>query len=110
MRRWSPSRCDPAPEPYSACVARHAQQTRAGDGLVRAGALVFAAGVIAIAVMFVPFVVDMVRHGAAHAQAEHEYGLALNLATFLTCIGMLLAIAGVVRQARESRARARAER
>lgn len=82
---------------------------RAGDGLVKAGALVFAGGVLAIAIMFVPFVADLLTRGAAYAQAEHEYGLALNLATFLTCVGMLLAIAGLVRQARASRARARRE-
>lgn len=88
-------------------MARHAQQKRAGDTLVRIGAGVFVIGVAAITAIFAPFVVDMARHGARHAQDTHEYGLALNLATFLTCVGMAMALAGLVRQARESRARAR---
>jgi hypothetical protein len=88
-------------------VARHAEQPRAGDRLVQVGALVFVAGLVAILVMFVPFVVDLVREGAAYAQAKHEYGVALNLATFLTCAGLGLGLIGLVRQARESRARAR---
>ena len=91
-------------------MGRHEEESRAGDGLVRIGAAVFAVGVVAIAVMFVPFVADLLRHGAREAQDRHEYGLALNLATFLTCVGLALALAGLVRQARESRARARAGR
>lgn len=71
------------------------------------GALVFLAGLAAIVVMFVPFVVDLVTEGARHAQDNHEYGVALNLATFLTCVGFALGLVGLVRQARESRARAR---
>ena len=89
-------------------MARHAEQPRAGDGLVRLGAVVFLLGLVAIAVIFAPFVVDLVRHGAEHAQAEHEYGVALNLATFLTCVGFALGLLGLVRQARESRRRSRA--
>lgn len=81
---------------------------RAGDGLVRAGVVLFAAGLVAIAAIFVPFVVDLLRHGARYAQsARHERGVALNLATFLVCVGLGLALAGLVRQARESRARSR---
>jgi uncharacterized membrane protein YidH (DUF202 family) len=79
--------------------------------MVRAGALVFCAGLVAIAVIFVPFSVDLVRHGAAYAQSpRHEHGLALNLATFLVCAGLALALLGLLRQARESRARARGSR
>jgi hypothetical protein len=74
---------------------------------VRFGALVFAAGLVVIAVMFVPFVVDMARHGARYAQDHHEYGVPLNLAAFLTCIGFGLALVGLLRQAKESRARSR---
>lgn len=81
---------------------------RKGEGLVKAGAVVFALGLVAIAVVFVPFVVDLVRHGARHAQsARNERGVALNLATFLVCVGLGLGLAGLVRQARESRARSR---
>ena len=79
---------------------------RKGDRLVQAGAAVFLLGLAAIAVMFVPFVGDLVGHGARYAQDRHEYGVALNLATFLTCAGFGLALIGLVRQARESRARA----
>ena len=83
-------------------------EPRAGDGLVRAGAVVFAAGLVAIAVIFVPFVVDLVRHGARYAQSpRNEHGVALNLATFLVCAGLGLGLVGLVRQARESRARSR---
>lgn len=71
------------------------------------GALVFLVGLLAIVVMFVPFVVDLVTEGARYAQDNHEYGVALNLATFLTCVGFGLGLIGLVRQARESRARAR---
>jgi len=89
-------------------VARHAdEERRAGDGLVRLGAVVFLAGLVAITVMFVPFTLDLVRHGARYAQDHHEYGVALNLATFLTCAGFGLGLIGLVRQARESRHRAR---
>ena len=88
-------------------MARHAEQPRAGDRLVRAGAIVFVAGLVAILVMFVPFVVDLVAKGARYAQDKHEYGVALNLATFLTCVGFGLGLLGLVLQARQSRARAR---
>lgn len=88
-------------------MSRHAEEPRAGDGLVRAGAVVFLVGLGAILVMFVPFVVDLVGKGARYAQDKHEYGLALNFATFLTCVGFGLGLIGLVRQARESRARAR---
>lgn len=90
-------------------MARHAEEPRAGDGLVRIGAAVFVVGLVAILVMFVPFVIDLVKNGATYAQAEHEYGLALNLATFLTCVGFGLGLLGLVRQARESRARSRTD-
>jgi uncharacterized membrane protein YidH (DUF202 family) len=76
--------------------------------MVRAGALVFLAGLAAIVVIFVPFTVDLVRHGARYAQSErNEHGVALNLATFLVCAGLGLGLAGMYRQARESRRRAR---
>ena len=88
-------------------MARHGELPRAGDRMIRAGAVVFLAGLVAIAVIFVPFAVDLVRHGARYAQDRHEYGLALNFATFLTCVGFGLALAGLVRQARESRTRSR---
>ena len=88
-------------------MARHAEEPRAGERLVQVGAVVFLAGLLAILVMFVPFVVDLVSEGARYAQDKHEYGLALNFATFLTCIGFGLGLLGLVRQARESRARAR---
>lgn len=91
-------------------MARHAEEPRAGDGLVRLGAVVFGVGLTAIVVMFVPFTVDLVRHGARYAQDRHEYGLALNLATFLTCAGFGLGLIGLVRQARESGRRSRAGR
>lgn len=90
-------------------MARHAEQPRAGDRLVRLGAVVFLAGLAAILVMFVPFVVDLVTQGARYAQDHHEYGVALNLATFLTCVGFAMGLWGLVRQARESRARARGD-
>lgn len=90
-------------------MARHAEQPRAGDRLVRAGVVVFLGGLAAILVMFVPFVVDLVTEGARYAQDHHEYGVALNLATFLTCVGFGLGLLGLVLQARESRARARGE-
>ena len=91
-----------------ATMARHAQPPRAGDRLVRAGVLVFLAGLAAIAVVFVPFAADLVRHGARYAQdRRNERGVALNLATFLACAGFGMALVGLVRQARESRARAR---
>jgi len=81
---------------------------RPGDGLVRWGVWVFGLGLGAIAVIFVPFVVDLVRHGARYAQdARNERGVALNLATFLVCVGFGLALAGLVRQALDSRARSR---
>ena len=88
-------------------MARHAEQPRAGDRLVRLGVVVFLAGLVAILVMFVPFVVDLVANGARYAQDNHEYGVALNLATFLTCIGFGLGLVGLVLQARQIRARAR---
>ncbi len=88
-------------------MARHAEEPRAGDGLVRAGGLVFLGGLLAIAVMFVPFVVDLLTKGARYAQDHHEYGVALNLATFLTCVGFGLGLIGLLRQAKESRRRAR---
>ncbi len=68
----------------------------------------FVAGLVAVAVVFVPFAIDLVRHGAREAQSSrHEHGVALNLATCLVCVGLGLALVGLVRQARESRARAR---
>jgi uncharacterized membrane protein YidH (DUF202 family) len=86
-----------------------ADAPRAGDRLVRLGVVVFAAGLVAIAVIFVPFAIDLARYGARRAQsARNERGVALNLATFLVCVGLGLALAGLVRQARESRAKARA--
>jgi uncharacterized membrane protein YidH (DUF202 family) len=89
-------------------MGRHGEAPRAGDRLVRAGAIVFVAGLGAVAVIFVPFGVDLVRHGARHAQSRrNEHGVALNLATFLVCAGLGLALVGMVRQARESRRRAR---
>jgi uncharacterized membrane protein YidH (DUF202 family) len=89
-------------------VARHEHPPRAGDRLVRAGALVFLAGLVAVAVVFVPFAIDLVRHGAREAQSpRNEHGVALNLATFLVCAGLGLGLFGLLRQARESRARAR---
>jgi uncharacterized membrane protein YidH (DUF202 family) len=76
--------------------------------MVRAGVVVFLAGLVAIAVVFVPFTIDLVRHGARYAQSErNERGVALNLATFLVCAGLGIALIGLVRQARESRARSR---
>jgi uncharacterized membrane protein YidH (DUF202 family) len=90
-------------------MARHGEQPRAGDGLVRLGGIVFVAGLVAIAVVFVPFAIDLVEHGARHAQSRrHEHGVALNLATFLACVGLGLALVGMLRQAKESRRRARA--
>lgn len=87
-------------------MARHATGPRAGDTVVRVGVVVFLAGLVAIAVVFVPFAVDLVRHGAREAQSpRHEHGVALNLATFLTCAGLGIALYGLVRQARESRRR-----
>lgn len=89
-------------------MGRHETPPRAGDRLVRAGAVVFLAGLVAIAVIFVPFAVDLVRHGAKRAQsARNERGVALNLATFLVCLGFALGLAGLWRQARESRRTAR---
>lgn len=92
-------------------MAKHEHPPRPGDGLVRAGAVVFLGGLVAIAVIFVPFGIDLVRHGARAAQnRSHEHGVALNLAAFLVCVGFALGLAGMVRQARDSRARARAAR
>lgn len=91
-------------------MARHALPPRAGDRLVRVGALVFLAGLLAIGVIFVPFAIDLARGGARYAQSRrNERGVALNLATFLACAGFGIALVGLVRQARESRARAREE-
>ncbi|MDQ1710764.1 MAG: hypothetical protein QOE45_214 [Frankiaceae bacterium] len=89
-------------------MARHGQESRAGDRLVRAGALVFLAGLGAVTVIFVPFAVDLVAHGARAAQSpRNEHGVALNLATFLVCAGLGLGLCGLLLQARESRRRAR---
>jgi predicted cation transporter len=89
-------------------VAKHGHAPRAGDGLVRAGVVLFVLGLVAIVVVFVPFATDLLAHGARHAQTpRHERGVALNLATFATCAGLGLALVGLVRQARESRARAK---
>jgi hypothetical protein len=93
---------------YAAAMARHGQEPRAGDRLVRAGALVFVAGLGAVTVVFVPFAVDLIRHGARHAQSpRHEHGVALNLATFLVCAGLGLGLVGLLLQSRQSRRRAR---
>lgn len=73
--------------------------------MVRAGVAVFGAGLVAIAVIFVPFTIDLIRHGARTAQTRHERGVALNLATFLVCLGLGIALAGLFRQARASRDR-----
>ncbi|HEV2888929.1 MAG TPA: hypothetical protein VGX28_00990 [Frankiaceae bacterium] len=89
-------------------MGSHTPSPRAGDRMVRAGVVVFLAGLVAIAVVFVPFTIDLVRHGARYAQSErNERGVALNLATFLVCAGLGIALIGLVRQARESRARSR---
>ncbi|HEX8001986.1 MAG TPA: hypothetical protein VF519_04760 [Mycobacteriales bacterium] len=97
---------DPAPDAPTDTAPDAAR--RAGDGLVRAGVAVFALGLVAIAVVFVPFGIDLVRHGARYAQSpRNEHGVALNLATFLVCAGLGLALIGLVRQARESRLRSR---
>jgi uncharacterized membrane protein YidH (DUF202 family) len=84
-------------------VAKHGEAARAGDGMVRAGALLFAVGLVAVAVVFVPFTIDLVEHGARVAQSRHEHGVALNLATFLVCLGLGVALLGLVRGARASR-------
>lgn len=89
-------------------MARHATEPRAGDTVVRVGVVVFLAGLVAVVAIFVPFGLDLVRHGARYAQSRrNEHGVALNLATFLTCAGLAIALYGLVRQARQSRARAR---
>ena len=90
-------------------MARHAEQPRAGDRLVRLGVVVFLGGLVAIVVMFVPFVVDLVTEGARYAQDHHEHGVAMNLATFLTCVGFGMGLCGLLLQARESRARSRGD-
>lgn len=88
-------------------MPRHEQPPRAGDRMVRLGALVFVAGLVFVAWVFVPFAIDLVRHGARAAQApRHEHGVALNLATFLVVVGLGLGLVGLFRQARESRRRA----
>jgi hypothetical protein len=87
-------------------MAKHAEPPRPGDGLVRAGVVLFLLGLAAIAAIFLPFAVDLVRHGARYAQDNrHERGVPLNLATFLACVGFGVALAGLVRQARASRRR-----
>ncbi|HEU0130391.1 MAG TPA: hypothetical protein VFQ85_05295 [Mycobacteriales bacterium] len=90
-------------------MAKHGEPRRAGDLLVTLGAVAFLGGLVAIAAVFVPFGYDLLRHGARHAQTRHyEHGVALNLATFLVCLGLALGLVGLVRQARESRRRSRA--
>jgi hypothetical protein len=90
-------------------MARHGEPARAGDRLVRVGGLVFLAGLGAVTVIFVPFGIDLLRHGARYAQSRrNEHGVALNLATFLVCLGFGLGLVGLLRQARESRRRSRA--
>ena len=85
-------------------MAKHGHPARPGDGLVRAGAVVFLLGLVAVGAIFVPFVVDLVRHGARAAQSRrNEHGVALNLASFLVCVGLGLGLAGLVRQARAHR-------
>jgi hypothetical protein len=106
------SRRERRPDPAVACARRidaTERPTPAGDTVVRVGVVVFLAGLVAIVAIFVPFAIDLVRHGARYAQsARHEHGVALNLATFLTCAGLAIALYGLVRQARESRRKARA--
>lgn len=89
-------------------MGQHEVEPRAGDRLVRVGAVVFGVGLVAIVVIFVPFAIDLIRYGARRAQtARNERGVALNLATFLVCVGLGIALVGLLRQARESRAKAR---
>jgi hypothetical protein len=67
--------------------------TRPGDGLIRAGAVVFAIGVVAILVVVLPFFFG-----------RTNWPLPLNLAAgVLPPLGFGLALAGLVRSGRAAR-------
>jgi hypothetical protein len=61
-----------------------------GDRLIAVGVLLFAIGLIAIGITFVPFL-------ALH---RSNTDLAVNLGTFSTVLGLALAVVGAYRQAR----------
>ena len=63
---------------------------RPGDALVRAGAVVFAVGAIAVLAVVVPF---LLGHG-------HDAPLALDLLALLLPVGLGLALLGLLRGAR----------
>jgi hypothetical protein len=66
--------------------------SRPGDGLVRAGAVVFAVGLVAVLVVVLPFFFG-----------RENRPLPLNLAAgVLPPLGLLLALAGLVRGARST--------
>lgn len=82
-------------------TARHRAETgrRAGDLLIRAGAVVFAFGVVAVVGEFTPFFFG-----------HSNQPLWLALLCFLVPLGLGLALWGLLRQARAARRRSRRER
>lgn len=60
-----------------------------GAGLVRAGVVLFAGGVIAVCLAVLP-----------HPLSQQERPLALDLLAFLTAAGLGLALLGLLREAR----------
>ncbi|WP_419995951.1 hypothetical protein [Streptomyces boninensis] len=73
--------------------------SRAGDGLVRAGAIVFLIGALATVGTFVPFFLD-----------EKPLPTAAYLVSMLMGVGFALALAGLLRQAAAGRRQARSAR
>src|SRR4051812_22408483 len=72
--------------------ARRRADARPGDGLVRAGGVVFVLGLIAVLVVVLPFFFG-----------KQDWPLALNLAAgVLPPLGLALALAGLVRSARRT--------
>lgn len=78
--------------PYSRTVATDEKATGPGDGLVRAGVGVFGVGLVAVLVVVLPFFFG-----------HENRPLVLNLAAgVLPPLGLLLALAGLVRGARRT--------
>lgn len=84
--------------PYVEEMAVSNQPADRGDALVRAGAIVFAAGAVVTLVTFVPLFLDLTRLPSA-----------AYWACMLMPLGFLLSLAGLLASARAQRRRARAE-
>jgi hypothetical protein len=80
-------------------AAKHRATTAPGpgDGLVRAGAVVFVVGVLAVLADLVPFFLG-----------HPNRPLLVNVATFLAPVGLGMALLGLARSARASQRRAQA--